>query len=906
MGKFKRYISLNYRGKLKSDNLNDTMKLNRFLANPLNVLLFILAMDILAIFVFSFVINALSHLGDIIKDPANMNSYMSWNLIFPSIAGRSYLTKMCYAFFLFLLIVIDIKQAYTLRVSYSGEDINKGTAGTSRWTTINEAIDEYKEIEMKPSTYILEDATEGEDYSVGSKGELIPISKDLPKEGGSYIEKIILEGETPKKKIKTPNWYLGAGGVPVIRWQDKLYIDSQLTNNLFLGTTRSGKGEMSVFPLIDILSRANDMSNRPSMIIFDPKIELYKGSKHTLEARGYLTRLLNLDDPKKSAGYNPLSIIAEFYADGKRDEAQQLAKSFAFSIFNSDRNQEAIWRNTSTDLFTALIIAVVSDCIRDDDKLNSERRKILKVRKEMFEEDIDDKEEARRVFYNALEELPEGEDILSGEELNFAIPPEYEFEPIYPNRKNINCFSVINFFRELCDVNSESIGQDPEAGAKKAETALDDYFNNRPPLDFAAGLYASIKSAGDRTKGSIYVNMQSALTIFSMDSIARMTAESNIDFKEIGFGKKPVAIFLGLPTEDKSNHFLALNFVTQVFQYLFKLAKAGNGKLERNVRFILDEFGNMPVLDNFGGMVTNCLGVGFSFDIFIQSYNQLHTNYEMEMDTIKDNFANQFYIMALGNETANEFSEQLGNKTVIELQRTGTRFGRNKTFMESSKERPLLFPKELKEFRQGEFAMIRGAKRTDLAGAGIKHYPILGEYMDNISFIKKQRIKSMVKKRRKTEGAMRNRDTKEPLSYRKELNYEISEAKRRAGTAFLFRYQYATDDFPNPDEIYLDDICTESRERVNYTEYVYDPNIALGKSEHTHYEPKKKVLSELSDYYSLETVLYACFGDNYEDELGLDANTNVDQAMTIISAACDREGVKEKMAAQMKSILMRG
>ena len=116
MGKFKRYISLNYRGKLKSDNLNDTMKLNRFLANPLNVLLFILAMDILAIFVFSFVINALSHLGDIIKDPANMNSYMSWNLIFPSIAGRSYLTKMCYAFFLFLLIVIDIKQAYTLRV----------------------------------------------------------------------------------------------------------------------------------------------------------------------------------------------------------------------------------------------------------------------------------------------------------------------------------------------------------------------------------------------------------------------------------------------------------------------------------------------------------------------------------------------------------------------------------------------------------------------------------------------------------------------------------------------------------------------------------------------------------------------------------------------------------------------
>ena len=53
----------------------------------------------------------------------------------------------------------------------------------------------------------------------------------------------------------------------------------------------------------------------------------------------------------------------------------------------------------------------------------------------------------------------------------------------------------------------------------------------------------------------------------------------------------------------------------------------------------------------------------------------------------------------------------------------------------------------------------------------------------------------MVKKRRKADGAMRNRDTGEPLSYRQELNYELSEAARRSGTAFLFRYQYATDDF---------------------------------------------------------------------------------------------------------------
>ena len=63
----------------------------------------------------------------------------------------------------------------------------------------------------------------------------------------------------------------------------------------------------------------------------------------------------------------------------------------------------------------------------------------MKVGKEIFE-DIDDKEEARKVFYNALKNLPECEDILSGDEIDFAIPPEYEFEPIYPNRKNIIAF----------------------------------------------------------------------------------------------------------------------------------------------------------------------------------------------------------------------------------------------------------------------------------------------------------------------------------------------------------------------------------------------------------------------------------------------------------------------------------
>lgn len=888
MTSLKRYLSLNMRSPLKSDNINDTMVLNRLLANPLIIASYIICIDIFFILIGSFAINVFSHLPQIFADPKLVDTYISFNSLIPNLKEAGSVTKLCYGLLFLLLLFFSVKKAYERRVSYSEGDINKGTEGTSRWTTLEEIMKQYKRIPMYPSKSKIVPVKEDEIIEIAPNTYALK-EEPLPKEGGSYVNKVFYDNGKPiKKEVKTPNWYKGKGGLPVTEWRDELYIDSQLTNNLYIGSSRSGKGEMFVFKLIDILSRALKMSDRPSMIIFDPKLELYKSARNTLEKRGFNTRLLNLDNPKKSAGYNPLALITEYYAEGKQDEAQQLAKSFAFSIFNSSRdNQEPIWKNTATDLFTALILAVVSDCIDMDEKLNMERRNLLNSYKTAFE-DIDteeEKEEARRIFYDVVEGISEDEDVLIKikEKGITVVPPEYPFKDIYPNRKNINCYSVITFFRELCDVNSITVGTSI-AGVKKAETALDDYFNNRPTLDYARSLYSSIKVSGDRTKGSIFVNMQSALTIFTMDSIARMTVENNIDFKEIGFGDKPVAIFLGLPTEDKSNHFLALTFVTQVFQYLFKLAKEGTGKLKRNVRFILDEFGNMPVLDNFAGMVTNCLGVGFSFDIFIQSYNQLHTNYEMEMDTIKDNFANQVYILAMGNETANEFSEQLGNKTVIELQRTGTRFGNNKTFMENPKERPLMYPKELKELKEGEVAIIRGAKRTDLAGAGIKTHPILCEYLSKLYFWQKIKAFFKVIKDRRDEP-MRDRDTDEELTFMQQYAYTVSSIKRRLGTAFLYRYEYATSDFPNPNDIQLSDILNETRENIDYINLVYDTNRLLSEITGISYEKKEsavKMFGDSESMYKVINTLAYLYGDNALDILGITDSTPIPEVISIL------------------------
>lgn len=840
----RRYISLTLRPPLVSDNLNDTLKLNRFLANPILIILFILAIDILAIHLYNFCIGFFMDLSNIIRS-AGDNIDISYTDYFFNRKDTPVINTVTKVIYLILLIA-DVKIFYDFRISFSEKAMNKGTSGTSRWTTVKEVIRQYKEVEMFSSEYAVENIEEGDiEERINLETGEVTLHSRLIDGNGNRILKIKYDayGKPKEKTVRSyTNWIDGKGGIPVLRWRDKLYIDSKLTNNLFLGTTRSGKGELYVFTLIDLYSRARKQIDRPSMIIFDPKLEIYKSASQVLIDRGYKVRLLNLDNPLKSAGYN-----RKIY-----DEA--------------DDEEKAIREEAFTDEFI----------------------KVEKVRDNSLIKILGDDENFES--YNYLSEREIG------------IPPYIEIDDIkiefkdipfiYPNEKKINCFSVINFFQTLVNVHSENT--EVKAGAEKAEVALDDYFNARPSLDYAKALYASIKSAGDRTKGSIYVNMQSALTIFTQDNIARLTAESDIDISSLGFDKEsPTAVFIGLPTEDKSNHFIANNFVNQTFQYLWKLAKEGNQKLYRELVYILDEFGNMPILDNFDGMVTNSLGAGIAFNIFIQSYNQLHSKYEVDEDTIKDNFANQIYIMTMGNESANEFSEQLGNKTVIDWQRSGLQFSRQKSILENNKERPLLFPAELKVLREGEVALVRAAKRTDNAGAGIRSYPIFAEYQDNIYFHNKVHcLFECINKRIFKKDLRINPDTKMPLSFMSELRYIISEKKRWFGTAFFYRYQHMSLDFPNPTDIIFNDIFKEKgREDIDYQNRTMNFQKVLGKLGLS-FDAEREISPMKKKFYELPEITRNKFELIAKKELGYEYReyAHINQNMTAERVI---DGIKE-------------
>lgn len=763
---------------MRSDNEIKTMKLNRFLAKGKVMPFFILSIDLVLFFLFNYVINTLSKFGRIVNDIDNASDYMGIENILPRLSQHSGNMVTLYLFMLIVLLVLDGIMAYQIRTSLGDKEMNHGQKGTSRWTTPEEVAKQYKAIPLK--------------------------------------EKL----------------YPGRIGCIVQRQGRKLFIDDSDSNTLVYGTTRSGKGEMLVFPSIDVYSRAKRMEDRPSMVISDPKLELYKSSKRTLEKRGYKVRLLNLDDPMHSMGYNPLQLVIDYYKTGYVERAQMAAKTFSYSIFAADNStQEPIWKNTATDLFTALIIAITTDCLEADRILNETRRQAWLEKRDEFGKLKPEEQDFARRKYEKLKDA-EKDPFLS--EYVSYIPPEVPFTETHVNERKVSCFSCLNFFRELCDRKALEKADTQEAREKIAETALDEYFNNRPPLDYARSLYQEIKTAGDRTKGSVYLNMQSAVSIFALDNIARLTAENDVDFEELGYGEQPVAIFIGIPSEDRSNHFLVTTFIAQVYQRLFQLSKTHEGKkqgrLDRCVKFILDEFGNFPEIENFAGFVTVCLGLGISFDIYVQALNQITSIYKDDAKTIFENFANQIYIKSVGRETAEEFSEQLGRKTVVEIQRSGSRISLDKNFTETVSDRPLMYPDELARLREGECVLYRGIKRTDRLGVAIDSYPIIDEYADRMSL--HGRMKTVY--RLAANRMLRHERIKHPSEDRattisEEWRIRKNRCLQEEGTALLYRWQYLKDTFPDPDTIRLEDVNKESRIHIDYTQMVYDPQEVLAR-----------------------------------------------------------------------------
>lgn len=627
-----------------------------------------------------------------------MEGHTSWVKVF-SIINMFKLTPFSLIGIL-LGFILQLKMIWDLRTNY--KDTNIGQKGTARWTTLREIQQQYKSIPLKA-----------------------PHRENHPED----------------------DYYEGKGGVPICEYKDKIYIDDSPVNNLIIGITRSGKGEMFVFPMIDIYSRAGkgDPSKRASIIATDPKLELYANSFDTLTKRGYEVCCLNLVEPLKSMGYNPLQMIIDAYKAENYDEAEMLANTFAYSIFNpgASGGNDKFWSTESANLLVALILAHIDDCLKEDQFCNVRKLKEFREKQKLWEELDEDeqlkiyqkiqavkkKAEQQKAYWdkrlerdphlNANKPKEAYDAVIKDFELNGlydleAIPPQMEFTPSDKYERMITMYSIVNTFTELGRLTNSEDGS----------SALDDYFAVRPVGDRGKLKYSAIEVAGDQTKGSIFASCLAELTIFTYNDIAKMTSRTEFDLADVGFGDKPMAIFLGIPDYDQSNHFIASVFIRQLYFILAKRATQAGGKCKREVIFLLDEFGNLPAIEGMASIITVCLGRNIRFDLVIQSYAQVEKLYDKDADTIIGNCGNKIYILTNDNQTAENYSQSLGNKTITTISRSGGKLSTNKSFTESQEERPLLNPNELMQLQQGECVVTRTMKRTDKSFNNVAPTPI--------------------------------------------------------------------------------------------------------------------------------------------------------------------------------------
>lgn len=148
----------------------------------------------------------------------------------------------------------------------------------------------------------------------------------------------------------------------------------------------------------------------------------------------------------------------------------------------------------------------------------------------------------------------------------------------------------------------------------------------------------------ENTKSCILSTFDQLVRLFKASpDLTEMLSDDTFDLDNIG--QKKIAVFLVVPDEKTTFHFLATLFVSQCYEALLETAENYGGTLPVRVNFILEEFCNMPKLPDLVSMLTAARSRNIRFHLVIQSYSQMADKYSENISkTILDNCGNLIYL----------------------------------------------------------------------------------------------------------------------------------------------------------------------------------------------------------------------------------------------------------------------
>lgn len=398
-------------------------------------------------------------------------------------------------------------------------------------------------------------------------------------------------------------------------------ISTSQLHALIVGTTGSGKTTGFVDQNIAVLGRSK---GKPSMLIADPKKELYEKHAEQLKSEGYTISTLDLREPYSSERWNPMQVLIRRIRQVKELQNNLQCKDGKYcacgEVFLSYDDARTRVQELKDEIFENTMDLVYTLCpVQNKDQPTWE-------------------EGARNLIFGLV--LAFCEDVISGK----------------MDEKQLQLFNVYHNITKYCSEDT---------------TALKQYLlEGRDEYSKVRGLVNTVLITSDKTLTSYLSEVNAYIQQLADDGILSMTSENDIDI--VNMDEKPNAVFVIVPDERFTRHRFVTLFITQTYKELVEKANLNLRRkdtdtaiLKRKAYFILDEFGNLPKLENIEGMVTVGRSRGIRYLFVLQSFSQLNAKYGKDIaDIVKTNCNVKIFIGSDDPDTRREFSELCGQKKI--------------------------------------------------------------------------------------------------------------------------------------------------------------------------------------------------------------------------------------------------
>ena len=216
------------------------------------------------------------------------------------------------------------------------------------------------------------------------------------------------------------------------------------------------------------------------------------------------------------------------------------------------------------------------------------------------------------------------------------------------------------------------------------------------PDHIALKYYHSYHSGSAKTLKSIQITLAARLEKFNLESLASLTSTDELELETLG--EKKTALFALIPDNDTSFNFLVSILYTQLFQQLFYSADhIHGGSLPIPVHFLMDEFSNVSLPDDFDKILSVMRSRSVSVSIILQNLAQLKALFEKQWESIVGN-CDEFLYLGGNEQSTHKYVSELLGKSTIDTNTYGKSEGRSGSYSTNYQisGRELLTPDEVR------------------------------------------------------------------------------------------------------------------------------------------------------------------------------------------------------------------